>query len=63
MAYALRDRREARASGAMALHCLEVMEGLLISATERRFYDFRSRCDRPEPLPVNFPDSERQGAG
>ena len=59
MAYALRAKREARASGTMALHCLEVMEGLLTSASERRFYDFESRCERPTPLPMNFPDDER----
>ncbi len=59
MAYALVGEREARANGAMALHCLEVMEGVLISAAERRFVDFESRCERPAPLPVNFPDDER----
>jgi predicted dehydrogenase len=55
MAYALVGEREARTNGAMALHCLEIMEGVLISATERRFFDFESRC---EHLTVNFPDSE-----
>ena len=59
MAYALVGEREARANGAMALHCLEVMEGVLISVAERRFFDFESRRERPAPLPVNFPDSER----
>src|SRR5271168_1535851 len=59
MAYALMAKREARASGTMALHCLEIMEGLLISASERRFYDLHSLCVRPTPLPVNFPDDER----
>jgi hypothetical protein len=58
MAYALVGEREARTNGAMALHCLEIMEGVLISATERRFFDFESRCERPAPLTVNFPDSE-----
>ena len=37
LAYAIRDRRPERASGAMALHCLELMEGLLASASEGRF--------------------------
>jgi hypothetical protein len=36
MAYAIRDRRAERASGPMALHCLELMEGLLASATQGR---------------------------
>jgi predicted dehydrogenase len=59
MAYALTAKREARASGVMGLHCLEVMEGLLTSASEQRFYDFQSRCERPAPLPENFPEGER----
>jgi predicted dehydrogenase len=61
MAYALIGKREARANGDMALHCLEVMEGTLISSAERRFFDFKSRCERPAPLPLNFPDNERSG--
>lgn len=36
---------------------LEVMEGLLTSAAEGRFYHVQSACQRPEPLPTNFPDS------
>jgi predicted dehydrogenase len=63
MAYALIGKREPRAGAAMALHCLEVMDGVLISATEKRFYEFESRCERPEPLPTSFPDSERVGQG
>ena len=61
MAYSLIGNREPRASGTMALHCLEIMDGILISAAERRFYRLESRCDRPEPLPTNFPDNERVG--
>jgi hypothetical protein len=61
MAYALIGKREARANGDMALYCLEVMEGILISSAERRFLDFKSRCECPAPLPLNFPDNERSG--
>ena len=61
MAYAIIGKREARANGDMALHCLEVMEGILISSAERRFLDFKSRCECPAPLPLNFPDNERSG--
>jgi hypothetical protein len=50
---------EKRANGAMALHCLEMMEGVLISADQHRFFEFESRCERPAPLPLNFPDNER----
>jgi hypothetical protein len=35
------------------------MEGVLISATEGRFLDFESRCQRLAPLLVSFPDDER----
>jgi len=58
MAYAIRDQRAERASGAMAFHSLEVMEGLLTSAKERRFYELKSTFTRPEPLPIDFPKSE-----
>ncbi len=58
MAYAITQQRPARASGAMALHSLELMHGLLQSAASGQFYTLHSRCDRPEPLPVNFPDGE-----
>jgi hypothetical protein len=49
---------ENRANGAMALHFLEVMEGVLTSAAEHRFFDFEGGCKRPAPLSVNFPDDE-----
>jgi hypothetical protein len=42
----------------MALHCLEIMESLLASASEGRFYHLKRSCARPEPLPVDFPESE-----
>lgn len=60
MAYAIRDQRPARASGQMALHSVEVMEGVLISAKERRFYELTTTCERPQPIPVDFPDQERR---
>lgn len=59
MAYAISHQRSARASGEMALHSLELMHGLLESAANGTFYTLQSSCVRPEPLPVNFPDSER----
>lgn len=59
MAYAIRNHRAVRASGDMALHCLEIMEGLLSSAAEGRFVEMKTTCRRPEPLPIAFPDNER----
>jgi predicted dehydrogenase len=58
MAYAIRDESEERASGQMAFHSLEVMEGLLKSAKEGRFYHLKSTFNRPDPLPIDFPKSE-----
>ncbi len=55
MALAIRDGRPARASGAMAYHSLEVMECILKSAKENRYYEPQSRFELPAPLPINFP--------
>jgi hypothetical protein len=63
MAYAIRDGRPARASGEMALHAVELMEGLLVSARERRYLDLTTTFERPSPLPLDFPASERQRVG
>jgi predicted dehydrogenase len=58
MAYGIRDNREPRASGAMAFHSMETMQGILDSASEHRFVEIKSRFVRPEPLPEDFPESE-----
>lgn len=60
MAYAIRDGRPARASGVMALHAVELMEGMLTSARERRYVELTTSFDCPEPLPVDFPAAERR---
>ncbi len=58
MAYAIRDGRQERAKGQMALHSLEVMESILQSGAEERFYHMKTTFERPQPLPVDFPQSE-----
>ncbi len=58
MAYAIRDQRPERASGAMALHALEVMDKLINSARSRTFFNTETRFERPAALPVDFPASE-----
>lgn len=58
MAYAIVKQRAARASVEMALHSLELMHGLLESAAHGKFYTLQTRCERPTPLPMNFPDNE-----
>ena len=58
LAYASREGRQPRASGELAYHVLEAMQGIL-SAPERGGYvDLLSSCQVPDPLPVQFP-SER----
>jgi predicted dehydrogenase len=50
MAAAIEEGREARASGELALHALEIMEGIHVSAAEGRRYVMRHSCRRPAPL-------------
>ncbi len=60
MAYAIARQRLERASGLMALHQIEAMEGLLLSAHEKRYYTMKTTFARPVPLSVDFPESEIQ---
>jgi predicted dehydrogenase len=55
MVCAIRDGRPERASGQMAYHGLELMEGILASAAQGRYVDIVSRCERPAPMPLDFP--------
>ena len=50
MAAAIRQGRPHRASGALALHVLEVMEGLARSAETGAFVEIATRPERPRPL-------------
>lgn len=50
MAQAIREDRPHRASGALALHVLEVMEAILTAGAEGRAIDLTTSCDRPAPL-------------
>jgi predicted dehydrogenase len=50
MAQAVEEGRAPRASGEMAYHLCEVMEGMLKSPGLGRFVDITSSCDRPEML-------------
>ena len=51
MAAAIRADRPHRASGAMALHVLEVMEAMTLASEEGRHIAIESRPDRPAALP------------
>lgn len=55
MALAIAEGRPARASGAMALHALDVMQQMMTSAAEQRFGVPSTTFDRPAPLPSDFP--------
>lgn len=50
MAYAILRQTPARASGDMALHSLEVMEGILTSAAEKRYITPTTTFSLPAPL-------------
>ena len=56
LAHALRSGRPHRASGELAYHVLDVMEGVLESAEQGRRIDLGSRCERPAPLPLGLPE-------
>mgnify|MGYP000089843357 CR=1 FL=1 len=53
MALALQQGREPRASGALALHVLEIMEAIHRSAEQGARVQLETRCERPEPLPAS----------
>ena len=55
MVLAIAKNRPERASGAMALHSLEVMEHMLDSAQSQQFRTMQTTFDRPAPLPEDFP--------
>jgi hypothetical protein len=50
MADAIGTGRAHRASGDLALHVLEVIEGIRVSGAERRRVDIETRCERPAPV-------------
>jgi predicted dehydrogenase len=56
MAYAIQNKRAARASGEMAYHVLETMVGFMESSKIGRYHEMRSTCSRPAPLPPNCPE-------
>jgi predicted dehydrogenase len=59
MAYAIRDGRPHRASGELAFHVLDLMHAFHDSAREGKHIELGSTCERPAPLPVDWPHTER----
>nr|WP_300146433.1 Gfo/Idh/MocA family oxidoreductase [Propionicimonas sp.] len=58
MAYAVRAGRAPRLAAELGLHVLEIASAVLRSATEGRFVELTTTCERPEPLPIDFPECE-----
>ncbi|THF79880.1 Gfo/Idh/MocA family protein [Cohnella fermenti] len=56
MAKAIVEGRPHRASGALAHHVLEAMEGFHIASENGSHYAMKSSCERPEPLPAGLDD-------
>ncbi len=54
MAHAARSGRPHRASGEMAYHVLDIMQGTLESAERGERVTLRSRCERPAALPLGL---------
>ena len=55
LAYAVREGRAPRASAELAYHVFEVMDAIARSNETGRAEQIKSRVDRPEPLPEQFP--------
>jgi hypothetical protein len=55
MAYAIRSGRAHRASGELACHVLEAMQGILEAAEGGHYHYLASSCTRPAPLPMLLP--------
>ena len=53
LAHAIAQHQEHRASGDMALHVLEVMESILLSAQSEQKITLTTTCSRPRPLADN----------
>jgi len=58
MAHAIRGNRPHRASGALALHVLEVMEAFGVAADSGRRVDISTRPERPAMLPTSLSTGE-----
>ena len=62
MAQAILSNRPHRADVGLALHVLEVMEGIMVSAETGARVNLHYGCARPGPLPDNLPFGVMEGA-
>lgn len=58
LAYAVRDDRPVRASGALSYHVFEVMDAIARAPVHGVYQNISSSCPVPAPLPEDFPASE-----
>jgi len=56
MVEAMRAGRPHRATGERAFHVLDIMCALYESSEQKRQVELQSTCERPEPLPLGWPD-------
>jgi predicted dehydrogenase len=61
MATAMRSNRSHRASGELALHVLELMEGAVRASETGLHVTLTTSCERPAPLPAGLPDDTFEG--
>ncbi len=54
MAYALRGERSHRASGQLAYHVLDIMQGVHDASENGKSLNLKSTCERPAPLPMDL---------
>jgi predicted dehydrogenase len=55
MALAIQTGRPHRASGALAIHVLEAMHGLLLASETREYYKMTTTVNQPVALPLGLP--------
>jgi len=58
MLIAMQEQRPHRASGELALHVLELMEGAIAASEHGEHVSLQTRCARPAPLPAGLADDE-----
>jgi predicted dehydrogenase len=56
MAAALRSGRPHRANDDIAMHALEIMEAIHVSAEQGRHVELTTTCERPEPMRKDLPE-------
>ncbi len=56
MAWAMRQKRQHRVSKELAIHSLEVLEGIGVSSASRKFYDMTTKFEKTKPFERSYND-------